>query len=154
MTHPTRRFSDQRFVVRVRRMLADVGQEFLTILNEADMRIVLLFGGAGLIAWASMGAFSERGYQDLKAYAAMFPMGSPFAWVTVYLSVGVTMLWLAYKRVPKVPALLLGPIVIAVWSWAFFARVATVATFQTGNATSLIYMAIGALLIYNAGSRK
>lgn len=126
----------------------------LKVLDEADMRILLLLGGAGLVAWATIGIASERGWHDLVAYAAMFPMGSPIGWVSVYFGVGGAMIWLAWNDVPKVPCLLLGPVVIAVWSWAFFARSTTVATYQTGNATSLIYMAIGTLMIYSAGTKK
>lgn len=164
MIHPARRFTDQRYVVRLRRAVvavarwaygraADFGAKTLELLN-ADIRMVLFLAGWGLIAWASMGVYTERGWHDLVAYASMFPMGSPMAWIMIYYSVGASMIWLALNDVPKVPALLLGPVLIAVWSWAFFARTATVATYQTGNATSLIYMAIGTLLVYNAGSRK
>lgn len=154
MTHPARRLTDQKYVVRLRRAAGDFLREMGAILGESDMRQVLVLGGAGLLAWAVMGICSERGRQDLIAYAAMFPMGSPRAWTVIYCGVGTAMIWLAYRQVPKVPALLLGPVLIVVWSWAFFARVATIATFQTGNATSLIYMTIGALLIYNVGARK
>lgn len=165
MNHHARRFTDQKFVARLRRVvmflyrwtvgrIVSFGAELLTIIDEADMRLTLALGGFGLIAWAANGVYTERGKADLVAYAAMFPLGSPMAWVVIYYSVGAALIWLAVNKVPKTPALLLGPVVIAIWSWAFFARTATVATFQTGNATSLIYIAIGTLLIYNAGNRK
>lgn len=138
--HPRRRSSDQSLLNRIAYVLLD-----------GDISMVLLLGGLGLWLWAGFGAW--RYVDDLAAYTAMFPFGNGFFWVGNYFFCGLAMWWLVGKNFPPLPSLLIGGWIGTIWSWSFLARTTAVATLQTGNATSIIYIIIGVLIIHRGARR-
>ena len=120
-------------------------------LLDGDIGMVLLLGGLGLILWAIMGTIKLNG--DLKAYAAMFPFGDALFWFSNYVLCGLAMWYLVATRLPPLMSLIVGGWIATLWGWSFFARTTLQATAQTGNATSVMYIIIG-LLIVQRSSRK
>ena len=129
-------------------------RQFLHILRYGDIGMMLIVGGAGLMAWALFGLFTVKGQADLAAYAAMFPLGSQNVWAAIYILCGLLMWLLVAYRMPFTLSVTVGGWVVAIWSWALLARAAAIATQQTGNATSMIYIVVGMLIISRAGRRK
>lgn len=121
------------------------------ILLDGDISMVLLLGGLGLWLWASFGVW--RYTDDLAAYAAMFPFGNGTFWVANYYLCGLAMWWLVAARIPPLASLLIGGWIGTIWSWSLLARTTAIATLQTGNATSIVYIIIG-LLIVHRGARR
>ena len=124
------------------------------ILRYGDIGMMLIVGGAGLMAWALFGLFTVKGQADLAAYAAMFPLGSQNVWAAIYILCGLLMWLLVAYRMPFTLSVTVGGWVVAIWSWALLARATAIATQQTGNATSMIYIVVGMLIIARAGRRK
>lgn len=124
---------------------------FAHIITSGDIGMVLVMGGLGLILWAAFGVWMFM--DDLEAYAKMFPLGNGKFWVANYVSCGLAMWWLAAKRLPPLSSLLVGSWVCVIWSWSALARMTATATFQTGNATSVIYIMIGLLIIHRSAKR-
>lgn len=120
-------------------------QQLKSVLVEGDISLVLLLGGLGLILWAIFGLVSNA--QDLSNYAKLFPFGGILFWVVNYLFCGLAMWFLVAYQYPPTISLLLGTWCSIVWSWSALGRMSNMATFQTGNATSVIYVIIGLLII-------
>lgn len=116
-----------------------------------DIAMVLIIGALGLLAWIGFGFTSAKA--DLQNYANMFPVGGFEFWVFAYIFAAVGMLYLAATDLPPLPSLVVGGWLVTIWSWSFFARTLTVYTAQTGNATSIIYILIGALILQRSGKR-
>lgn len=115
------------------------------ILVDGDISMLCLLGGLGLILWAGFGLFMFSG--DLENYTKMFPFGNGYFWVANYTACGVAMWYLVAKRFPRLESLLIGSWVCVIWTWAALARLTAIATLQTGNATSIVYIIIGLLII-------
>jgi hypothetical protein len=113
--------------------------------------MVLLLGGLGLWLWAGFGVF--RYMDDLAAYTAMFPFGNGIFWVSNYFLCGAAMWWLVAAQMPPLSSLLIGGWIGTIWSWSFLARSTAIATLQTGNATSIVYIIIGFLIIHRGARR-
>lgn len=121
------------------------------ILLDGDISMVLLLGGIGLWLWAAFGIWRYIG--DLNAYAAMFPFGNGTFWVANYFLCGAAMWWLVAAQMPAMASLLIGGWIGTIWSWSFLARSTAIATLQTGNATSIVYIIIGFLIIHRGARR-
>jgi hypothetical protein len=120
-------------------------------LLDGDIGMLLILGGLGLILWALFGMFMF--VDDLAAYTKMFPFGNGWFWVTNYILCGIAMIFLAARRLPALPSLLIGSWVCVIWTWASLARMTVVATYQTGNATSIVYILVGLLIIHRSARR-
>ncbi len=123
-------------------------RHFADIILYGDISLTLILGGAGLILWAAIGVFTFIG--DLEAYAKLFPVGNAEFWVINYIGCGVAMWYLAAARLPPFLSLLVGSWVSVIWTWAALARMTAAATQQTGNATSIIYILVGLLIIHRS----
>ena len=126
-------------------------QRLADILLKGDIGMVLLLGGAGLLLWAGFGFFSY--HDDLEAYAKMFPVGNSTFWLINYILCGLGLWYLAATNLKPMSSLVVGMWVLILWGWSTFARMTAVATVQTGNATSVIYFVIGALIIHRSAKR-
>ncbi len=120
-------------------------QQLREVIVEGDISLVLLLGGLGLILWAIFGLLAHT--DDLSNYARLFPFGNIGFWVLNYLFCGLAMWFLVAYQYPPTFSLLLGTWCSIVWSWSALARMSNLATFQTGNATSVVYVIIGLLII-------
>ena len=118
------------------------------VILYGDISFSVLLAGLGLILWAGFGLFMLLG--DLTRYAEMFPYGNGWFWVANYTFCGVAMWWLVAMKFPPFASLLLGSWVCVIWTWASLARMTAVATLQTGNATSIIYILLGLLIIHRS----
>jgi hypothetical protein len=87
---------------------------------------------------------------DLAAYSKMFPFGNGAYWVANYIFCGVAMWVLAAFRFPPLSSLLVGGWVSFIWGWSAIARYTATATFQTGNATSVVYIVLGILIVHRS----
>jgi hypothetical protein len=125
--------------------------EIRYVLLDGDIGMLLLLGGLGLILWAIMGTMKSG--SELIAYARMFPFGDASFWFLNYIACGVSMWVLVARQMPPVLSLLVGGWVTMIWSWSLLARVGNVATMQTGNATSVMYIIIGLLIIQRSSRR-
>jgi hypothetical protein len=115
------------------------------ILIDGDISMLCLLGGLGLVLWAGFGLFMFAG--DLDNYTKMFPFGNGWFWIANYTLCGVAMWYLVAERFPRLASLIVGSWVCVIWSWAALARMTAIATLQTGNATSIVYIIIGLLII-------
>lgn len=139
-THPLRRKSDSSYLAQIKH-----------ILLNGDISMVLLLGGLGLWLWAGFGIWKHT--DDLSAYAAMFPFGSGIFWGLNYFICGLGMWWLVAAKFPPLASLLIGGWIGTIWSWSYLARSTAIATLQTGNATSIVYIIIGFLIIHRGAKR-
>lgn len=121
------------------------------IILDGDISMLCLLGGLGLLMWAGFGVFMFVG--DLAAYTSMFPLGNGWFWAGNYALCGLLMWYLVANHFPPLPSLLIGSWVCVIWTWVAMARMTTVATLQTGNAISIVYILIG-LLIVQRSARK
>jgi hypothetical protein len=121
------------------------------ILAEGDISMAMLLGGLGLILWAVFGIWTQ--YADVDAFEAMFPHGNIDFWLVNYIICGILLWWLVAAQHPPLISLLVGGWIWTLWSWAFFARTASVQTIQIGNATGIIYIVLGILIIQRYGKR-
>ena len=138
--HQYRRRGDHTYIAQLKHVLLD-----------GDISMVLLLGAVGLWLWAGFGIW--RYVDDLAAYSAMFPFGNGTFWVANYFLCGIAMWWLVAAEFPPVMSLITGGWICTIWSWSFLARSTAIATLQTGNATSIVYIIIGILIIHR-GSRR
>jgi hypothetical protein len=113
--------------------------------------MLVLMAGVGLILWAFFGMFMFTG--DMAAHAGMFPFGSPMFWFINYITCGVLMWCLVAWEFPPLLSLLTGSWVTIIWSWSALARMTAVATLQTGNATSIVYIIVGLMVIHRSARR-
>lgn len=118
------------------------------LLLYGDISFTVLLGGLGLVLWALFGVLRFAG--DLAAYAAMFPLGNGTFWVANYIFCGVAMWVLAAFRFPPLSSLVVGAWVTGIWGWSAIARLTATATLQTGNATSVIYIILGILIVHRS----
>lgn len=110
--------------------------------------MTLLLGGLGLMLWVAFGVFMF--VSDLAAYTNMFPHGNGMFWVSNYVLCGLAMWYVvAYKFLP-LASLLVGSWVCVIWTWAALARMTNTTTLQTGNATSIVYILLGLLIIHRS----
>lgn len=121
------------------------------VLLDGDIGMLLLLGGLGLILWAVMGTMKSG--VELITYAKMFPFGDATFWFMNYVLCGIAMWGLVATQMPSLPSLLVGGWVTTIWAWSLFARVGNVATMQTGNATSIMYIIIGLLIVQRSSRR-
>lgn len=147
MTGLQRRKDDRGFRLKVRVFY----QNIIDAVNTSSIDMVLLLGAAGLFAWVIFGFTGAKA--DLKNYAAMFQTGSVEFWVSVYVGTGLGMIYLVGTKYPPTSSLLVGLSLVWMWSFSFFARTTQVYTAQTGNATSIIYIIIGVLVLQRSGKR-
>lgn len=120
-------------------------QQLRSVLVDGDISLVLLLGGFGLILWA---LFGLRVYTtELDDYAKLFSFGSKNFWFLNYIFCGLGMWALVAYQYPPTISLLLGTWCAIIWSWSALGRLSNEATFQTGNATSVVYVIIGLLII-------
>lgn len=118
------------------------------VIVYGDISFCVLLAGLGLILWAGFGVFMFN--NDLNAYASMFPYGNGWFWVANYLGCGLAMWWLVAAKFPPFSSLLFGAWVCVIWTWTALTRMTAVATLQTGNATSIIYILLGLLIIHRS----
>jgi len=118
------------------------------IILYGDISFTVLLGGLGLILWAAFGVLMFT--KDLQAYSSMFPYGNGWFWVANYTGCGLAMWYLVSAQFPPFLSLALGSWVCVIWTWAALARMTAVATLQTGNATSIIYILLGLLIIHRS----
>lgn len=121
------------------------------VLVNGDISMLLLLAGLGLILWATFGVVMFT--NDLNAYAKMFPFGNGIFWVLNYALCGLAMWYLVGAKLPAVPSLLVGAWVCMIWSWSATARFAEATAHQTSNATSIVYILIGLMLIQRTGNQ-
>ena len=140
LKYPARRKSDRSWFSQIRHVLID-----------GDIGMLLLLGGLGLILWAVMGTMKSGA--DLIAYATLFPFGDATFWFVNYVLCGIAMWILVATQMPPLLSLLVGGWVTTIWAWSFLARVGNVATMQTGNATSVMYIIIGLLIVQRSSRR-
>lgn len=126
-------------------------EQLAHIILDGDISMLCLLGGLGLILWAGFGLFMFAG--DLDNYTKMFPFGNGYFWVLNYTLCGIAMFVLVAKQFPPLASLLIGAWVCVIWTWAALARMTAVTTLQTGNATSIIYILIGLLIIHRSARR-
>lgn len=119
------------------------------IVVSGDISLVMLLASLGLFAWVFFGFTVAKA--DMTNYAAMFPLGTIEFWVFAYLFAAFGLLYLAAYQLPPLPSLIVGGWLVGIWSWAFFARAQAVYTAQTGNATSILYIIIGVLILQRSG---
>lgn len=138
MTFPRRRSTDKGALANLKHTLL-----------EGSIDMTLLLGAAGLIAWVVFGFTAAQA--DLQNFANMFPLGGVWFWVSAYLIAAFGMIYLVATNMPAMASLFVGGWLVTVWSWSFFARATAVYTAQTGNATSIIYIIIGVLILQRSG---
>jgi hypothetical protein len=126
-------------------------QQLSNTLVDGDISMTVLMAGFGLVLWALFGMFMFT--SDLDAYTKMFPFGNGAFWATNYIVCGVAMWWLVAAQFPPLGSLLVGAWVSVIWTWSSLARMTVVATYQTGNATSIIYILIGLLIIHRSARK-
>lgn len=114
--------------------------------------MVLLLAAVGLITWVVFGFTAAQA--DLQAYAAMFPLGGVWFWVSAYIIAAFGLVYLVAYKLPPMASLLVGGWLVTIWSWSFFARATAVYTAQTGNATSILYIIIGVLILQRSGKHE
>lgn len=117
--------------------------------TKGNIDMVLLLGALGLLAWVAFGFTSAKA--DLRQYAAMFPLGTVEFWVCSYLFAAGGLIYLVAYQLPPLASLIVGGWLTVIWSWSFFARAQAVYTAQTGNATSILYILIGVLILQRSG---
>ncbi len=115
------------------------------VIENGDISMVLLLAGLGLILWAGFGIFVTT--EEIEQYARMFPFGNVGFWIINYIICGLAMWWLVAYQYPPTLSLLVGTWCSIVWSWSVLGRLANIDSFHTGNATSIIYVIVGLLII-------
>lgn len=151
-----RRASDKSPLARLRHSLVSklirVGRRLNYILLRSDITLAVFLGGFGLIIWAAFGIYMFTG--DMANYAKMFPFGNGEFWAGNYIFCGLAMMWLAINRFTPLPSLLVGGWVATIWGWSALARMTQTATFQTGNATSIVYIILGLFIIHRSARKN
>lgn len=122
--------------------------QFLYLLKEGDIRMVLILAGFGLLVWSALGVYKFS--SDLEAYAAMFPVGNGTFWVVNYLFCGLAMWHLAVTNLPPTRSQLIGLWLTTVWFWSFWSKYTAMSSQQTGNANSIVYIFIGFLVLHRS----
>ena len=122
-----------------------------TVLIDGDISMLVLLAGLGLIMWALFGLFMF--VDDLVAYTKLFPLGNGPFWVSNYILAGLSMWALVAYEFPPLSSLLVGSWVAVIWTWSALARMTATATYQTGNATSIVYIIVGLLIIHRSAGR-
>jgi hypothetical protein len=123
--------------------------EIIYQLFNGDVSMVLLLGGLGLILWALLGITLRT--EEFATYICSLPIGNKTFWIINYISVGSSMWWLAAKKLPALPSLLIGTWICTIWSWVALARITSEDIFQTNSATPVFYILIGLLIIQRSG---
>ena len=150
---PTRRKSDHSIFAKLRLSwrygsLSNIRKA----LTEGDIETTLLFAGAGLLLWVYFVLYTNR--NDLQNFANMFPLGGVYFWTLAYIIGGIGCFALIATKMSPTLSIFVGGWLTIIWSWAFFARSTAIATQQTGNATSMIYIVLGLLIIQRSGKNK
>lgn len=140
MTFPRRRRSDSGPWANIK---------FALLNGNIDM--VMLLAAVGLLTWVIFGFTAAQA--DLENYARMFPVGGLWFWVSAYIVAACGLIYLVAFQMPPMASLMVGGWLVTIWSWSFFARATHVYTAQTGNATSILYILIGVLILQRSGSR-
>ena len=122
-----------------------VSKRVCRILLESDISMVALIGGLGLILWSVFGLYAYK--DNLETYASMFPYGNGYFWASAYAISGCMMWYVAIRNFPPLASLLVGGWTTVFWTWITFARMTTTVTYQTGMATSILYILIGFLIV-------
>lgn len=114
--------------------------------------VAVLLGALGLYLWAIFGltAFPS----DIEAYSKMFPVGNSLFWAGSYIFTGTMMIITVGLDYRPFVSLITSSYMVTLWTWAAFARMANVATFQTGNATSVIYIALGLIILFHSARKN
>ena len=140
---------------RRRRCCRDVARTPLSqlayVILDGDISMLCLLGGLGLLLWSAFGIFMFTG--DMQAYTTMFPLGNGYFWAINYILCGLSMWFLVAFHFPPLLSLFVGSWVCVIWTWASLARMTAVATLQTGNATSIVYILIGILIIHRSARK-
>lgn len=121
-------------------------------LLQGDISMLVLLAGLGLVLWAAFGIYMFA--DNLEAYSRMFPLGNGGFWAGNYVACGVAMWVLVAFNFPPLLSLITGSWVCVIWTWSALARMTAVATFQTGNATSIIYILVGLMIIHRSAARS
>lgn len=134
-----------------RRRKTDVSPfgNILYAITKGNIDMVLLLGAFGLLTWVGFGFTSAKA--DMTNYAAMFPLGTVEFWIGSYLFAAFGLIYLVAYQLPPLASLIVGGWLTVIWSWSFFARAQAVYTAQTGNATSILYILIGVLILQRSG---
>lgn len=148
-----RRKSDHTFFAGIKRSwetgsLSNIRKAF----TEGDIDVTLLFAGTGLLLWVFFGLYANR--NDLENFSRMFPLGGVFFWSFAYIIGGVGCFALIATKMQPLLSIFVGGWLTVIWSWSFFARSVAVSTQQTGNATSVIYIVLGLLIIHRSGRNR
>lgn len=151
-----RRSTDRKLLSRVWNSLAVRIRRILLrtkwILLRSDITFAVFLGGFGLIVWAIFGIYMST--NDLNNYSKMFPFGHAEFWAGNYIFCGLSMMILAMKRFSPFPSLLIGGWVATIWVWSALARMTETATLQTGNATSIVYIILGLLMVQRSARKN
>ena len=120
-------------------------------ITDGDIDVTLLFAGAGLLLWVFFGLYANR--NDLTSFANMFPLGGIIFWTLAYVIGGIGCFALVATKMNPTLSIFVGGWLTIIWSWSFFARSVAISTQQTGNATSMIYIILGLLIIHRSGRK-
>jgi len=126
-------------------------RHFADIVLHGDISMLCVLGGLGLMLWAFFGVFMFA--SDLENYTKMFPVGNGWFWAANYVVCGITMWLLVAYKFPPLLSLLAGSWICVIWTWSALARMTATATLQTGNATSVVYILLGLLIIHRSARR-
>ena len=116
-----------------------------------DISMLCLVGGFGLIVWAVFGLLIDSA--GLEAYAKTSEIGGVYFWAFNYLLCGLALWWVASKQFPPLASLLVGSWICVLWTWLSLARILALSGYPTGNATSIVYILIGLLVIHRSARR-
>lgn len=152
----SRRSTDRKLLSRVANSLVRKSKRFASrlqyIILKSDITLAVFLGGFGLIVWAIFGIYMFT--NDLNNYSKMFPFGHAEFWAGNYIFCGLSMMILAMKRFSPFPSLLIGGWVATIWGWSALARMTETATLQTGNATSIVYIILGLLMVQRSARKN
>jgi hypothetical protein len=137
MSNPHRRASDQ------------YRTELARILIDGDLSLVAVLLGFGMIVWGSIGIFLNP--QDLFVFAKDFAFQMPIFWGINSIGLGFAFLWVAVKKFPAGPCLLLGTYCVTVYTWIAVSR--AVSSITSGVTLNLLVIVVGALIIHRSGHK-
>lgn len=118
--------------------------------KHGSVDFALLIAGMGLILWAIAGIYFYA--SDLQNFAAMYAFGSPVFWAAMYIFCGLGMIGIVACDWPRWSPWL-GALLSVVWAWTLLMRYSSGSPYQTGNVTTIIYIAIGFLIVSRSARR-
>ena len=118
------------------------------ILLDSDLTLSAFMLGVGLIAWGLVAAIASP--IDLVSFTHVAQSTTWLFWLWNYEAVGAGFVWLAWRKFPPLPSLLIGAYAAIVWSWIAAIRSSN---YTAGTILNFIVICMACLLLQRSNTK-